>query len=223
MNFCENDCEFCNEFLGEQSRYDRTIKKFDDNYVLLTTIGCFREGYTLLLPVKHVMSYANLGKKELDSLAYNIELIRSAIQEEYSCPVILAEHGSGYHDLGASCCEHAHLHLIPVDHPNTILNYYQSVGGKATVFNDLSNIHTFSGVSYIYLSLSPKKHYVWSMNTNFSRQFVRKVCANIDGVGNNYNWRFFPFEENMSKTTIRLRKAIKHIAFQEKTNRIVTK
>jgi len=58
--------------------------------------------------------------------------------------------------------------------------------------------------SYIYLSPVKHAHWVWEMSEAFPSQFVRRVCAEILGLGPFYDWAVSEFTENMLVTRFRL-------------------
>jgi hypothetical protein len=120
--------------------------------------------------------------------------------------VILAEHGPGLHDRGASCCDHAHMHVIPVHSSRHIFLQFYRRNGDVKILTRLAELEQYENSSYIYLSCGTGQHFVWQNASDFGRQFVRQVCAEFEGLGPMYNWRTFSFRENMMRTKEHLRK-----------------
>ncbi len=109
------DCPYCEEYAGKNRTHSSRIIDERDGCLLIPTVGCFTEGYCLYLPARHVNSFATLATSELGSVYANLSEISSIIKEEYQSDLIIAEHGAGSASkCGASCINHAHLHLIPV-------------------------------------------------------------------------------------------------------------
>jgi hypothetical protein len=132
--------------------------------------------------------------------------MRDHIAAEFG-PTIVAEHGPGACDLGASCCTHAHLHLIPIGAAKAVTDVYRCVGGAPQIMGGLAGLRAVAGSSYLYLSPESGVHLAWPA-AGFPRQFVRRVCADILGMPDRYDWRDFPFEPTMRATLARLRVAL---------------
>ncbi len=210
MNTCDLKCDFCNEFNGQSEQIDRNIVTFRDEFILLTTLGCFREGYSLYLPITHERSFANMSSVSLLDVENDLDFIRRKISEEYSSNVIIAEHGPGIEDMGACCCDHAHMHIIPVDDPKHVFMEFFNTQQNVSMLNNFNEIRNFRQNAYIYLSCFSGQHLLWDDVRMFSRQFVRQVCADLDHLGSFYNWRLYPFYENMVRTTQRLRECFQN-------------
>jgi len=193
-------CSFCTEFLGKSMR----IIESDEAWILLPTVGCFVPGYCLFMPIDHVRSFATLHEEELMDAKKRVESYREMIAKEFMTPVIVAEHGPSAQSLGAACCDHAHLHLIPMETPHEVLQAYMSVGGPGRQLSGLQGLKDYEGQDYVYLSVSATSHFVWPAAA-FSRQFVRKVCARLSGVQDVWNWREHPYLEQGQQTLYRLR------------------
>ena len=205
---CDLSCDFCLEFADVKEHLDRKISDFRDEFVLLATLGCFREGYCLYMPTTHKRSFASLGESALLSIEIDLEYLRQKIAREYSTSVILAEHGPGINDSGASCCDHAHMHLIPVNDSRQVFFEFYKTSSDVQVFDNLSELAKFPEEPYIYLSCAPGQHFVWKNAESFGRQFVRRICAELDGLGPMFNWRMHQFPENIQRTTERMRKRL---------------
>lgn len=207
---CDSDCDFCLEFSGDDDDLSRQIEVFRNEYILLATLGCFREGYCLYMPISHELSFATLGSQRLVQVEDEIEMIRRKIMEEYSTFVILAEHGPGINNSGASCCDHAHMHLIPVNNPRSVFMKFYQCSPNLQMIGKLADLDDFQDEPYIYLSCGKGQHFVWKDAAPFGRQFVRQVCAELDGIGPFFNWRVNPFHENIKRTAERLRLSFNH-------------
>ena len=171
-------------------------------------MGCFTAGYCLLMPIGHIEAVAELPRAELMWTQQLVERIRRLVAASYA-PTIVAEHGPGRCDLGASCCSHAHLHVIPVGcHASAVLAAYERVGGSPTILQDLTELPTVAGEPYLYLSLRSDSHLLWRA-TGFPRQFVRRICADLLGFRDQFDWRDHTFPRQMEKTLTSLRAAVR--------------
>ncbi|MFE1987627.1 hypothetical protein [Streptomyces mirabilis] len=191
------DCQFCTEFTACETT-TRIITETAGGWVLLPTIGALAPGYCLFMPLEHLDAAAELTSADLSAVAAEAERMRTVIEARYG-PVILAEHGPRDCELGASCCSHCHLHLIPVPNPDAVLAAYEKTGGTGRRITSLPDLSTVADGSYLYLSPRPGQHYYWP-SAGFARQFVRRVCADQLGLGEFFDWRDHPFAHNRERT-----------------------
>ncbi|MEU4496914.1 hypothetical protein OG729_14730 [Streptomyces sp. NBC_00210] len=191
------DCQFCTEFTARQGT-TRIITETACGWVLLPTIGALTPGYCLFMPVEHLDAAADVSPAGLERVAAETEEMRTLIQARYG-PVILAEHGPRDCELGASCCSHCHLHLIPVPDPDAITAAYEKAGGPGLRLASMADLPTAAEGSYLYLSPRPGEHYYW-LSAGFARQFVRRVCAYELGIGEYFDWRDHPFTAHRERT-----------------------
>jgi len=193
-------CSFCSEFLDGSMR----IIDNDESWVFLPTIGCFNLGYCLFMPIDHVRSFASIAREELREAHEKVEYYRATIAAEFQSHVIIAEHGPGLQCMGAACCDHAHLHLIPINQPDDVLAAYTDVGGVGERLEAFEEIDANSSRDYLYLSPAAGEHFVWTSRV-FPKQFVRRVCARLSGLGELWNWRNYPYLDKRDETLSRLR------------------
>ncbi|MEU6097729.1 hypothetical protein [Streptomyces sp. NPDC047079] len=191
------DCQFCAEFTARENT-PRIITETAGGWVLLPTIGSLTPGYCLFMPLEHLDAAADVTPAALARVAEETEQMRTLIQARYG-PVILAEHGPRDCELGASCCSHCHLHLVPVSDPDAITAAYEKTGGPGRRLTSMAALPEAADGSYLYLSPRPGEHYYWP-SAGFARQFVRRVCADQLGIGDFYDWRDHPFTAHRERT-----------------------
>jgi diadenosine tetraphosphate (Ap4A) HIT family hydrolase len=175
--------------------------------VLLPTVGCFTPGYCLFMPIRHIDAAADASPHELTRVQDALEDMREAIASTFGSTII-AEHGPRGCQLGASCCSHAHLHLIPVPDPGAVTNSYRTTGGPGRTLRGMSDLAQTDDDPYLYLSPRPGEHLLWPAH-GFARQYVRRVCASLHGIGEYFDWRDHPFVGNQNLTISALRDALK--------------
>lgn len=173
------------------------------DWLLLPTVGCFTPGYCLFMPSEHVDAVAELPQRELREVERATEDMRARVEQVFG-PTVVAEHGARGCDLGAGCCAHAHLHLVPVPNASAVGAAYEATGGDGLSLPALSDLHTVEGGAYVYLSPRPGEHLVWPA-AGFARQFIRRVCARLHGRSAFYDWRDYPFSDVQQDTLHRLR------------------
>jgi hypothetical protein len=76
--------------------------------------------------------------------------------------VIIAEHGPRGCELGAGCCSHAHLHLIPVPDPGAVTAAYRATGGPGHRLESLAALPGAVEGPCLHLSPQPGEHLLWS-------------------------------------------------------------
>lgn len=192
-------CDFCAEFAREKAEKPRIVFE-RDGFIVLPTLGCFTDGYLLVVPREHVPSLASLPTASAAKAIQLAEEVREKLQETFGA-FVLAEHGAlDCEDTGAACCDHCHLHLIPMrGKSEAVLERYRSVGGPPESVSDARYFAERRGKSYVMLSVAAGRYQFWPA-TRFERQFVRKVCADLLGKGDRYNWREHHFAEIMWRT-----------------------
>jgi diadenosine tetraphosphate (Ap4A) HIT family hydrolase len=190
-------CSFCDEFL-EQGHSTRIIYE-SSLLTLVPTIGCFTPGYCLLLPRRHVRSFAELKVFELETVSSQLTKVLETIESQFG-PTIIAEHGASQYENGAACCEHAHIHIIPVGLTDAARFIYISRLGLPIRIDRLEELKSLEGKPYLYLSTQEDEHLAWTDIDSVPRQFVRRVAAAVLGRPGDFDWRSLPFESNMKKT-----------------------
>lgn len=196
MRVC--DCPFCKEY-SLNAKSARVIWS-NENLCLFPTIGCFVEGYCLLIPRRHLTSIAKLDFHEISDVSLYIKMFLPILSRAYRRTFIIAEHGSDEKNCGASCIEHAHIHLIPVINPLEVFKLYYNTGGEPIVIDDYKMIKNFDNEAYLYLSWDFNKHFIWKNTEKFQKQFVRGAVALTYGIEQFFNWRVYPFNDLMQKT-----------------------
>jgi diadenosine tetraphosphate (Ap4A) HIT family hydrolase len=198
------DCAFCAEFAAPAGPEQGTrIICEASGWVLLPTVGCFAPGYCLFMPLDHIDAVADAEPAELAMVSEAVEDMRALISRAFGS-VIVAEHGPRGCELGAGCCSHAHLHLIPVPDVDRVTGAYQATGGQGRRLSDLAHLPDAVDGPYLYLSPRPGEHLLWP-SAGFARQYVRRVCAVQYGAGDRFDWRDHPFEAEQELTATVLR------------------
>lgn len=197
-------CSFCLE--EKRSLSEKTLTFLaDESFFALPSLGCFTLGYSLVVPRVHVRSFSDLTSDGLSNAAKFLEVVRDKVEKTYG-PCLIAEHGTGDDEVSAACCDHAHIHVIPIQgHGDAILSKYQSAGGGPTIMRSLQDLHSYKLDSYILASVSSGEFLLWKSSKKFIRQFARIVSAEALDVGEFYNWRVHTFWDNMVKSYIDLR------------------
>lgn len=208
-------CAYCYE-MAQNPRHldglnmDRVVWE-DDDWMVFPTVGSFVEDYLLLSPRDHVYSFAQLEVEEREKLPRVVEWLRTLLLQPslgYS-HILVAEHGAlNCQVKGAQCCDHAHLHFIPLrteaqmDEICTIYGHHSSA--PPDLLSDLKHLHNYDEDAYILMSPAPGVWNVWTSDKgNFRSQFCRWAAAQALGCVDQYNWRSHPNFDKLKRTVER--------------------
>lgn len=200
-------CEFCIEFSHKGN--SRRIIMETENFTVVPSVGSLTIPHLLVVPRMHTLSFAALSP-DLACEAFTLcEKVRQFLAGSCDANIIVAEHGAGLRldddlnlcsELGASCLDHAHLHLISVPDAAGVLADYEAVGGPASIVGPPEHVLQVIGTNpYISLSVSPGAWSLWPATERFGRQFIRRVVAGRLG-STDWNWRTHPHPERLAAT-----------------------
>lgn len=195
------DCAYCRYLRNESPLPKRTIYS-SDHFFVITTLGKFISGYWLIIPYDHVMSNAEVDFSTQKELLTVIEDLGYLLNLTYgSSNYLVWENGTGNSGRGKAkdSVVHAHTHIAP----STL---------TAEKIEELSGFH-FEKISTEELSKYNLHSYLlikdtantWRISNNpnvyIPRQYVRQLVADEYGIpGEQWNWRRFPFKEQMMQS-----------------------
>ena len=221
-------CSLCSDYRGpdDSSKYSiiyegdkRRIVWEDDEFRILPSIGCLEEGYLLLVPKMHVPCLGALPINALnDCLTSLTHQIMKVVASSYGgCTVF--EHGViDCYCRGGGCVDHAHLHIIPRN-----IDFMKFLSTTQTIRRlhlaaDLCAKYQ-SRVPYIVFSTPGDEFMVFDAG-NAPSQLMRRIVAIELGLPDFWNWRLFPFTENMEKTYLCNRKLFQKLTQNRMCNSI---
>lgn len=202
-------CSFCSEFLEEDfgnlfkykcsnSLFPNRIIYENDLFYLMPTIGAFSEGYILFVTKTHIPSMSYLAPSDLECLQNTINLFYSKIPLQYKNGFFF-EHGEVLQsEYKSGCCEeHAHLHYCPVGFD--IFSHLR----KEFQFYDLESLKNLSEIknsNIPYLLVGNQDGFHYAFVKNLESQYIRKIISYKIEIQEMWDWRIFPFTENMFRT-----------------------
>lgn len=199
-------CTFCAEFADrEASEFKCVCPAILDRTVLSTPrfrvvagLGAFRAPYFLVVPVRHVLSFAALTRAELLE-ADEVLTVLLAKFAYAGVRLVNFEHGSSGSNPSGGCIAHAHLHVMASDVylRKDLQSEFKTV--------DVSMLSTLSdlahGVSYLYWH-EPEASPIFIETESIrlpSQYFRRCIAAKTNGV-DVWDWAVQPACDLVVKT-----------------------
>lgn len=190
------NCLLC-KIRDRQTEQPEHIVYETESFYVVPGTGAFFEGYLMIVPKKHVMSFALLSQEELNEFYSLLDDLRSILEGIYHKKVFAFECGSGRTGAGKheTSIVHAHFHLAPTEMP--VLQEVQESGLHPALIDkeDLSEYGEYPYMLYVdqddnwFIASDPHDYY--------PRQHPRQVLANWMGLYEIYNWRIHPFRDRM--------------------------
>ena len=193
------NCMICNIVEGHPQRKEHIIYQ-SKNFFVVPGLGAFYDGYVMLCPRRHVMSFAELNDEEHEEFLQVLDDIRYILKYVYHKEIFVFECGSGRNGGGkhATSIVHAHIHFAPTDMP--VLKCVQKSGIHPGLIcpNDL---HQYGEYPYmLYIDQEDNWYIASDPNSYYPRQHPRQVLADYMGLARGeYNWRKFDHIEKMEQ------------------------
>ncbi|MBI5221854.1 MAG: hypothetical protein HY979_03545 [Candidatus Magasanikbacteria bacterium] len=188
------NCIFCNE-----EKINKEVVESTENFLLLPALGSFVPYYFLIISKVHADSIGSTLTN--NSILEEFKKLKSKtekfISEKTGVDYVCFEHGGAYSNTSGCCVGHAHLHVLPSGPENFLKNIQEKLGDPKSI--DYENIHKKEDSGYLLLE-EKNKIYYWP-NPKIISQFMRRLVAQQCHIGDKYDWKNFPFYENMEKTT----------------------
>ena len=163
------------------------------NFVVFPTVGCFQIGYLLIMPKQHFLCFGQLDAQLFEELEGILQKITAFVWEKSRQKCIIFEHGTRKLEmLTSTSIMHAHIHLIPSE--KELLSFLPD-------YCELRKIKGFSDLeketeNYLFLRNLDGINYIVK-NDNYPSQFFRKImCQSLD-IPKYWDWKDYPFKENM--------------------------
>lgn len=198
MYLKNKDCYFCQEIEDPARNImnrSRVVLE-SENYIVIPTVGCFQIGYLLVIPKQHYLCFGELSPAMLGELNGILQKITDFVSEKYNQKCIIFEHGTrDIEELTSTSIMHAHIHVIPFEKDiiSSLPNY--CVLKKIAGFSDLVN----EKENYLFLQEMNGNNYI-VQNASYPSQFFRQIACKAMGIPNYWDWRTYPFLENMGIT-----------------------
>jgi diadenosine tetraphosphate (Ap4A) HIT family hydrolase len=179
-------CCFCRE---GQSEVGGRVVRSSPRFVAVPTVSPLGPGHLLILPRAHVTSLAQLGGALAAELLDFAENCVAAVTADFGSSLIF-EHGVGAGSTGGCGIDHAHLHILPLDHA-MIARTIDAIDtrfalGPPTRFIDAIQ-HTSPSDSYALVGTNLSAVRI-AVASDIPSQFIRMTIANLQGR-QSWDWR----------------------------------
>lgn len=205
-------CPYCSRFLGKEKSstiWDQRVLE-TDNFVVVPTRGAIVEGWLLVIPKEHYLSFGaiphHVRSEALQLLEHTLE-----ITNECWGPATVFEHGPVVPTQPLGCgVDHAHLHVVPLsfDLVGASLEHLPSLGQPehCSGLSTLQELYLHS-IPYLYVREPNNQQIVWK-NPLVKGQFFRRVIASALGVEDEFDWRKFDHESRIVSTLERIERCL---------------
>ncbi len=194
-------CPFCQL---DSTKYYNEIIEETKNFRIIPGLGALTPGYILILPKKHCYSMTNFNAELMLEYQNIIHKYRKLFKSIYHKYPIIFEHGTPDPcGLCASCVIHAHTHIINHHYQNEEAIIQQLNFQK---INNLTEIK--KDQNYIYYQNHQGQEYI-TYNFEPISQIMRIFIAQDLNIKDQYDWRAFPFENNIHQTINDLKNKLK--------------
>lgn len=188
-----NGCRLCSELGAYASAKEWNNPLFESaNFVALPSVGALVEGWLLLAPKRHFISFGALSGALLAEAKGFKEFLSSVLTECYGT-VTAFEHGPSASGRTLGCgVDHAHLHLVPVGF-DLLSGVSPVLPGGVTWSRagiDDCRVAYLRGEDYLYLE-QPIGSGRIATHERFGSQLFRRAVASKIGVPQEFNWREF--------------------------------
>ena len=186
-----DNCPFCK--FDNSLFYNQTIDE-TKNFLVKPVLGSLVDGYVMIVSKEHVNSMIELDNniiKEYDELMNKYREIFKKVYNKYP---ICFEHGTlDENGFCSGCVVHAHTHIVNHNYKN------ESKILEELEFQEIDDFSNIEFKNYIFYRNPFGKDYI-SYNKKTMRQAMRIFIAKDLGIEEKYNWRQYPFYENIKST-----------------------
>lgn len=194
----KKNCFLCKVVEGHPDKPEHILYE-SQNFIVIPGEGAFFDGYTMIVPKKHIMSFAALSEDEYIEFLQVLNDMRFILQSVYGKKVFAFECSSGKNGGGKheTSIVHAHFHLAPIDMP--VLREIHKSGLYPAQIEPMDVVKTYEEYPYmLYIDQDDNWYITSDPKTYFPRQHPRQVIADYMGLEKGkYNWRIYPMRERM--------------------------
>lgn len=194
----KKNCFICHLVQGHPDCPEHILYE-SEHFLVIPGTGAFFKGYVMIVPKRHVMSFAELPEDEYLEFLQVLDDMRFILESVYHKKIFVFECGSGKDGEGkhSTSIVHAHMHLAPTDMP--VLGQVQKSGLYPAQIEPMDLIKIYGTYPYmLYVNQEDEWFITSDPKTYFPRQHPRQVLADYMCLKKGaYNWRIYPMREQM--------------------------
>lgn len=174
-----------------------------ENFKVIPSLGSLVEGWVLIVPKKHYLSFGYLESYFFDELNYLHNKVIATLKQLYNKNIIAFENGTL--DVGSSIgcgVDYAHIHYVPleIDVISLVNEFYNSSIKWEKVASLLATKKKIgSSTPYLFVENNQREKYICEIFQPYS-QLIRKIIAKHAGKDDQFDWKKYHFEDNINKT-----------------------
>ncbi len=180
---------------------DRTLIE-SENFKVIPSLGSIIPGWLLVVPKEFKLNFSELSVEEVIELESLVSNVKEHFYHLFDTRGVVFEHGPRVLNTKVGCSvDYAHLHVVPIELSLELIFEYGDHRLDWVQISGLSQLNEMSikDSGYLYFRDTENFHYV-SSDGDIPSQFFRRIIANQMAVPEKFNWKEFPFLENVSKT-----------------------
>lgn len=186
-----NNCPFC---FVKDNLFNTLIEETKYFYVR-PTVGSIVVNYLLIIPKRHITSFSSLNDKEQKDFVLIINKYRQLFYKKTNKYPIIFEHGTCDNNSSSSII-HAHIHIVG----HNYLNEKEIINDLNMEKIDFKNIFNNKYNKSYILYINQENDVYITYNFKKESQKMRKYIANDIGKNNKWNWKKYPYINNVKQT-----------------------
>lgn len=179
------------------------------NFKVIPSLGSIVEGWLLIIPKEHYISFGEVTKDSvlLEELNALLNRVCKCIENEYG-DYIIFEHGPIKEKSTVGCgVDYAHIHIVPINLTMDQISEFSDQNFKWKKVEGIRSTNSFFNAqqAYLYFQDNYRNSYIGT-NATIPSQFFRQIIANRFNKPEMFDWKSYYFLDNISKTYNRLEK-----------------
>jgi ATP adenylyltransferase len=188
-------CRFCDYLQTGSPGDDRWSVIYEtEKLVAVPSIGALIDGWLLVVPKVHALSFGALRIDEIRTLVADVRRVADGWQRIFG-PLLWFEHGPAVDRCAPGCgIDHAHLHLVPASDLDLLTGAKRMF--PSLEFREVSGLEAARGLfrqrqSYLFLQTVTGGCWLAS-SADIPSQAFRRVIAAEQGRSAEFDWASFP-------------------------------